>query len=42
MDLITGLPLDGVVNGLMVCIDKLTKLTSLILCFVREGALTVP
>ena len=27
MDFVTGLPLDGGLNGLMVCIEKLTKLT---------------
>ena len=42
MAFITGLPLDGGLNGLMVCLEKLTKLTHLIPCFVREGALTVP
>ena len=38
----TGLPLDGVLNGLMVCVEKLTKLTHLIPCFVGEGALMAP
>ena len=34
MDFVTGLPLDGGFNRLMVCVEKLTKLTHLILCFV--------
>ena len=38
----TGLPLDGGLNRLMVCIKKLNKLTRLIPCFVGEGALMVP
>ena len=42
MDFVTGLPLDDGFNGLMVCIEKLTKLTHLIPCFVGKGALTVP
>ena len=42
MDFVTGLLLDGGLNGLMVCVEKLTKLTRLIPCFVREGALTAP
>ena len=42
IDFITGLPLDSGLNGLMVCIKKLTKLTHLIPCFVGDGALTVP
>ena len=42
MDFVTGLPLDGGLNGLMVCVEKLTKLTCLIPCFVGEGALMVP
>ena len=42
MDSVTGLPLDDGLNALMVCVEKLTKLTHLITCFVEEGALTVP
>ena len=42
MDFVTGLPLDGGLNRLMVCIEKLTKLTHLIPCFVGERALTAP
>ena len=42
MDFVTGLPLDGDLNGLMICIEKLTKLTRLIPGFVGEGALMAP
>ena len=42
MDFVTGLPLDAGLNGLMVCIEKFTKLTSLIPCFTEEGTLMVP
>ena len=42
MDFVTGLPLDGGLNGLMVCVEKLTKLNCLIPCFGGEGALMVP
>ena len=42
MDFVTGLPLDGGFNRLMVCVEKLTKLTCLIPCFVGEGALMTP
>ena len=38
----TGFPLDGGLNGLMVCIEKHIKLTHLIPCFVGEGALMAP
>ena len=37
MDFVTGLPLDGGLNGLMVFVEKLTKLTRLIPCFVGKG-----
>ena len=40
MDFVIGLALDGSLNGLMVYIEKFTKLTPLITCFVGEGALT--
>ena len=39
---VTDLPLDGGLNGLMVCVEKLTKLTRLIPCFAVEGSLTAP
>ena len=42
MDFVTGLPLDGGLNGLMICIEKLTKLTHLIPGFVGGGALMAP
>ena len=42
MDFVTGLPLDGGLNRLMVFLEKPTKLTCLIPCFVGEEALTVP
>ena len=42
MDFLTSFPLDGSLNGLLVCVEKLTKLTSLIPCFVGEGTLIVP
>ena len=42
MDFVNGLPLDGGFNGLMVCLEKLTKLTRLIPSFAVEGSLTVP
>ena len=42
MDFVTGLPLDDGLNGVMVCIEKLAKLTHLILCFMGEEALIVP
>ena len=42
MDFVTGLPLDSSLNGLMRCVEELTKLTRLIPCFVGEGALTAP
>ena len=42
MDFVTGLPLDGGLNALMVNIEKLTKLIHLIPCFEEEGALTAP
>ena len=41
-DFVTGLPLNGGLNGLMICIEKLTKLTRLIPGFVGEGALMAP
>ena len=37
MDFMTVLPLDGGLNGLMVCVEKLTQLTNLILCFMGKG-----
>ena len=33
MDFVTGLPLDGDLNGLVVCIEKLTKLTRLLMLY---------
>ena len=42
MNFVTGLPLDSRFNRLMVCFEKLTKLTRLIPCFVGEGALMAP
>ena len=39
MDFVTGFPLDGGLNGLMVCIDKLTQLTRLIPCLWGNGPL---
>ena len=39
MDFITGLPYNGGLNRLMVCVEKLTKLIHLIPCFVGKGAL---
>ena len=42
MDFMTGLSLDVSINGLMVCFEKLTKLTCLIPYFMSEGALIVP
>ena len=41
MGVVAGVPLVGGLNGLMVCIEELTKLTHLIPCFVGEGALIV-
>ena len=42
MDFVTVCTLDGGLNGLMVCVEKLTKLTRLISCFVGEGAVQHP
>ena len=42
MDFVTGLPLGSGLNRLMVCVEKLTKIISLIPYFVGEGALMVP
>ena len=42
IDFVAGLPLDGGFNRLMVFVEKLTKLTCFILCFVGEGVLMVP
>ena len=41
IDFIAGLSLDSGLNGLMVCVAKLTKLICFIPCFVRDRALTV-
>ena len=40
MDFVFGLPLDDGLNGLMVCVEKLTKLTGLIPCSVGEVSFT--
>ena len=40
IDFVAGLPLDGGLNGLMVCIAKLTKLICFIPCFAGNRALT--
>ena len=42
MDFMTGPLFDGGLNGLMVCVEKLAKLTRLSPCFVGEGALMAP
>ena len=42
MDFITGLPERSNKNALMVCCDKLGKLTCLILTWVGENHLSVP
>ena len=42
MDFVAGIPLDSNINGLVVCVKKLTKFTRLIPCFVGKGALIAP
>ena len=42
MDFITSLPEYTGNNGVFICVDRLTKLTKLLPCYVGEGELVAP